>query len=362
MVLIPLRSQYVSLIISIVSLFAELALLRASLSFNGYFECRALRKGKEVSVNYHQRRAGALSILALLAFLSLETITSDFSEPAKRKTLVEQSCVAVDGLDHRRGPNGLQIEEDFVSMRCNDFRGENILFKGGNYSFEEERVICATSDLVEVNPIVMREEILDRARRPSAEEPNPNPFLQCINGLCVVFETVVRISAENQRDTVVKMFNVFKESDLESLPASGSPGQFVEVVVFYNSSGLIPLFAERALEDRTIRIRDSIELTRRIFLGSATTSCPFDKDLGAATSIPLALIVVVSVIWLLSFAVYISSCFIRAKIFYDISNPIHWIKLARHNADEHIKGDPYISSIYDGGIHVVQVSESQEKK
>eukprot|EP00178_Gracilaria_changii_P015221 TRINITY_DN4266_c0_g1_i1.p1 TRINITY_DN4266_c0_g1~~TRINITY_DN4266_c0_g1_i1.p1 ORF type:complete len:362 (+),score=44.92 TRINITY_DN4266_c0_g1_i1:213-1298(+) len=361
MVLIPLKSQFVSLIISFLSLFAELALLHATLRFHRYFECKFLRRGGKLSVGRHQRRVAAFSVLALLAFLALETTTSFFSDPARRSVLVDQPCLAVDGIHRRSGRNGLQIEEEAVTMRCNNLSDGNFLYSAGNFSFEEQRVICSKNVLVEFIATVTTEFILDKAQRPSTGQPNPNPLLSCIDGSCVVVETASTTSVESQSGTLLRISAMFKESELQQMRESQFPSRIVEALIFYDVSGLQPLFAERALHPMARKVRDPVEWVRRIYLGSENTTCPFDQDLGDATSIPLPLVYIVVAVWLSSAVMCISSLIVRPTIFYDISNPIDWAKHTKQNSDLQIKGDPVISTVDDGGMFVVHVSETLKK-
>ncbi|CAN8071427.1 unnamed protein product [Agarophyton chilense] len=312
-------------------------------------------KGHRVSVHRHQHRVGLFSGIALLTFLVIEVITSYLSDPADRRTVSQQPCFALDSIILRPAPSGLALQEDFVSFKCVDFRGSSILLKPGNFSMEEERVKCSQAVVLEFDADSSKipfEYPLEGSERSTLKNPAPNPLLHCSEGDCVVVRTNSSVES-----TVIRLSLNFKEANLSELRKTRAKVPILVTKVFFNASDLMPQIADRALEAFRRNVNTPLELNRRIYMGSEETLCPFDRNLGAATQIPLSLIVVISITWLLSFLVWIVSFVLRTSVFYDISNPIHWAKRTKFSIGEEIRGDPRIYSVYEEGQFVVYVSD-----
>ncbi|PXF49608.1 hypothetical protein BWQ96_00678 [Gracilariopsis chorda] len=357
MVLIPLKSQYVSLINTIISLLTELSLLKALLRVNNYCECHALQKGHHVSVTRHQNRATCLVLVTTAAFFAIELLLSFYSDPAVKLTFQSQPCVAVETLTRRSGDPGTSLEEIGIVLSCVKTNESNIFLRVGNYSMETRKVECAESAtlMFTLEPHVSLP--IGTAAAVSSENPFPDPLLKCADGFCVVIQTASYQSSSS--DTTVWFSDVFFADEVSMLQIDNSPIKFLNTTIFsaQNNTELLPKFAERLLQAYDENLNDPFELRRLMFLGSERDTCQFQRT-SEATEVPPFIIVSVSTVWVISLAAYAMTLLLSRRVFYDISNPVHWAKRTYRRTDEPVHGDPSVSRVLENGHHVMYVSGS----
>lgn len=340
MVLIPLKSQYTSLIATILSGLAELALLSAVLGYNKYLECRALENGGKVNVRHHRFRTRALTVAATLAFVFLEVSNSFFSDPALKRGEVIKSCISLDALPVRRGPFNISTRAAVVGINCIGTNTSLLWQRAGNIS-EDGEIKCGDEFLfsADINH--------------SPNEPLPDEHVrECVfdgegdtcaflysNGSEVTF-------TENVLDT-----------DVEFVLDTKTPLRVWKTTVYYNTTGMESEFLRRSISLGLLGVSDQFVLRREVFAGVEETKCNFDV-FSQATKIKEGFLYAIAVAWTLSIMAFIGSFAIRGRVFYDMSDPLDWARQTVKDEDSSGIDNPVVTTRYENGTRLVLVTRS----
>ncbi|PXF45258.1 hypothetical protein BWQ96_04957 [Gracilariopsis chorda] len=368
MVEIPLKSQFVSLIVTLISGLAELFLFGALLGFNKYSECIALRKGRQVSVRLHRIRAKFLAVLAMVVFIFLEVIMSFFSDPAIEIKFRTDECLAVDRIDLREGFTGDTNDEDFILIRCIGIKKDGFLQRAGNFSLNpntKARVRCGKHALYEYPNEDDLQFTLTNVTRTGGTDTDL--VLECILPTPAVGEkppterlcaAVRQLPPNSIGFTNVYLSAAVRESEVGPLVNQQVVIPFLETSVRYNTSGLSRNFARRLLRAYDKDVTDPMEIRKRVFMGIERRKCAFEHRKKDLTTVPLGLVYGIVAAWILSFLTFASTLLLRRSIFYDMSDPLHWAQRTYRHIDEPIVGNPVVTSVYEHGERLMYVSGS----
>lgn len=336
MVLIPLKSQYTSLIVTIISGAAELALLSAVLGYNKYLECRALRKGGKVNVRHHRFRRRALTVVATLTFVLLEVSSSFFSDPATRFKVERKNCTSLDALNVRDGLLNISMDATVIGVNCVRMNTTVFWQYAGNLS-DGEDYQCGEQMLYATNVSLPSEELVP-----------VDSVSACVDDNCVfVFTDGDEVS-----------FTIhFLPDALPVLPGSNTTALVWKTMVYYNFTGLEREFAKRAADMLRNGISDDFTIRRGVFAGTAEMQCDF-KIPSDATTVRTAFIYAIAVAWALSVAAFLGSLAVRRLIFYDMSDPLHWAQKTLRDDDLSDIDNPVVTTVNEHGTRMLLVTRS----
>ena len=345
MVLIALKSQYVSLIITCFSFLCELLVIVVLYNIINFQECRTLLKGKELNVRRHRNHVQLVAISAALLFLTLEIVTSFLSDPDQIQRWNSEQCVSLGTVRDLKGDEAMFKQVDIVEDTCQTSRNNFTLQQVGNISEKTGQVQC--SDPVYYTDI--NEQTVE------GRLPKNGTALECVPGFCVfVFQV----------DNTVFISDAFLEKTSEKI-LSGEDTEnirFARTALLFNSTGLLPTFARRTAEAYSKFVTDTFELRRRAFLGSTRQQCPFVVEVVDATSIPLLCLCIVVTIWLISVLLFgFTMVFLRKKTFYNVGDPLHWALYTFRRNDEVVGKNPVVMYEVEKGQEKICVSQGAEE-
>lgn len=338
MVIIALKSQFVSLFITLVSALAELALFAAALALNRYSECRHLRGGHELSVSGHRLRTNVLTVLAMLVFVALEVVTSFFSDPVIVPTPVIAPCMRLDRFTKATG-----ITNDFnrsyaLQQDCFTSTTERFQQAGGSLRLSDGLVQCDSTPLISY--------IIDESQEFSINEtvstcPQPDG-LPCMGVLW--------------RPPFFYFTGPYKVSSFQELSASGEK---VEALVTrlenFDAAPFYPQITKRLSVLFKDQEGDPVTLRTNAFLGVRRTNCTFLEP-GNGAQLPLAVLALIVGLWALSFGSFVATLFLRGKMFYDMSDPMHWATRTIRRHDGPVTADPVVTTEWQEGQPTIYVS------
>lgn len=310
MLVLSIRAPLLSLCITIISIVCELAFLTAALTFLRYRACVHLKKNKRVNIRAQHRRVLAVTLFAMFAFVALETVTSVFSDPLTRTAIDIQPCVRnVFGIAQDQAP----LLSESIHFVCTQIDSTTVTHFEGNFSNVTKDITCAPQPIYsyilgEVVPM-----------------PRENAQVSCAFRTCAFADF---------RNGTLLISGPQKPSDQEIL--------FLPTRVNSNDTDKIDLklIAESLADSFTKSITEVGEIRRIALLGSVGGQCPFTRDAGPATEIPVPVVVGASLVWASSLLFFFASLFFRRRIFFDITHPMHWARRARHDHSRAAGDDP----------------------
>ena len=342
MVVIALKSQYVSLIITCFSFLCELLVIVVFYNIISFQECRTLLKGKELNIRRHRKHVQLVAISAALLFLTLEIITSFLSNPDQIQRWNSEQCVSLGTVRDMKGDEAMFAQVNIVEDTCQTARNNFTFQKIGNISERTGQVQC--SDPVYYTDI--NEQAVEGI------PPRNETVIECSSIYCVL--------AFQVEDTVYFAGAYFKENATKIINGEYSDNvSFLRTAILFNSTGLLSTFARRAAVAYNNTIIDEFEVRRRAFLGSTRQKCPFVVEVVEATNIPLICLCFIAASWFISVLLFgFTMIFVRRKIFYNVGDPLHWAQYTFRRTDEVVGKNPVIMYDVERGQEKLYVSKA----
>lgn len=107
----------------------------------------------------------------------------------------------------------------------------------------------------------------------------------------------------------------------------------------------LPVLTRRILRLYVEEITEEGEIRRLGFLSSEETQCDFVSETTDTSIIPTNIVIVTAVLWGMSFFSWIGVLGIRKKIYFDLSDPLHWAVRAVHDEEEAVGTDPLLHTV-----------------
>lgn len=321
-ILLPLKSQFTSLIITVISAVCEFALLYAITILNGLYECKKLKRGKVVSLRRHILRSSVITFVSLALFFFLEIITSFLSDPADIFTTENHSCVSVGNLLKRKNDSlDFPIANDiFAKCLRRDFF---IIQSAGNYSKENRLIQCAEQPIYSFRDSELTNMSVSGAT-PGCMESD--------QGTACVFAA--------QRGNITFISDIFLKAEMPLIQELPS----FQTMLHFEAKGMLRLWAERTVRSRVDGFSSPAQLRRLVFTGAENTNCDFNIFVGDGTSIQEALLVLLVVMWGLSLILFSLSILLKKNVFYDIGKPLHWATKTFRVTDDDVGDNPRVCS------------------
>ncbi|KAI0564009.1 hypothetical protein FGB62_31g17 [Gracilaria domingensis] len=340
MVVVPLKSQFVSLIITLVSLVSERFVFGSCTRLIRYLETQRLYEGQQIRIRWHVRRTRLVAILSAMFFLTLELFVSFYTDPARVTEREMFSCVSLDTVRNLRDAAFERPLSRNVKNQCSFVENGVFHQRGGNVTEAENQFLveCAEEDIFSFE---LSELVAERTF------PSIKPVMRCSN--CSNIGDGARCLewcafTVRQNDSVFYSFGVEPEEAL-ALDTSGEAQKvlsYLGTTVHFNAEDLLGVIAQRVADAYTDGITDPTSQRRRIFMGSREGTCEFSMDRGEGTNVPVALIAAVSSIWVASLVFKLLTFFARKENIFDVSNPFHWAFRVSQKDDVVIKDNPVI--------------------
>lgn len=311
MVLIPLKSQYVSLIIMLVSGAAELTLLSALLQFNSFFECSILRRRRFLSINRHRTRITVLAFVALIVFVALEIVISFFSDPSFRVTQQRRSCLLLRPIDSHQEAVERHKKSRIISLGCAKTTERFETQYMGNLSLDKNNILCAKHAAY---------------RFPLGEgDVHKLPISPHAEFGCSSEKDKSFCAFAFQQDKFVFFGGPIHGLDAAAVTSGQHQLHYFRTEVFFDTSGLLRTIAQRAAMAFSKFVTDAADLRLEVFSSTRQSSCLFGVK-SDATEIALGAIVAIAMVWTISFCLFMVSIPFRLRVFYDMRNPLHWAR------------------------------------
>ncbi|KAI0565232.1 hypothetical protein FGB62_20g28 [Gracilaria domingensis] len=339
MVLIQLKAPFVSVIVTVLSTLAELALLSFLLVLNNLHECKRLRSGRGVEVRHHLKRTRIISLLALAAFFVLEVVFSFYNDPVNNVVSETHACVRVANSVRERGDSRGFLRAADVLLECGVVENGTITQFEGNFSRQTQQVECS--------PQAMFTYPLDD--RTVNDSVSDLPFR------CVAVAEGEECVFLQQRGNLSLISQPFFLEDLPFLPENFP---FLPTELHFTAPSNLTLFADRAIEAFQRNIFGPAALRRIIYSGASEGTCTFPVVDGTATTIPLAMIIALSVVWAIAILLFLSVWWLRKDVFFEMNNPMDWATRSMRSADDPLGMNPILTGVEDEERMLVKISTS----
>ncbi|KAI0557831.1 hypothetical protein FGB62_258g05 [Gracilaria domingensis] len=333
MAVIPIKAQFVSLIITFILAVSELLALNVLSALNSFCQSRRLRRGNHVIVKSHQRQIRLNTLLLLLIFITLEIAVSNFSDPVQTPVLEQQDCFVVDRFDREKGRQDLGLKIDALEPQCAKVDNNSFTQMTGNVSIISDSINCSETPIFKVKFSWIGEpEFHNGSGR----------LLECENDICVL------VFKQQQH---VLISPAFDRIHLETVANPQKKTWFSRTELFYDTGPILENIARRAARVMAgERVADPYEFRRRIFSGSRKDTCLFEVRSVNETLIPnavLVLLVSISVVSVVCYAI----CFgFRKRNFADFNDTMQWASRTFRLGDEngHVLKNPVVSCVKRG--------------
>ena len=321
---LPIRAPLFSFCVTIISVICELAFLTASLTFIRYTTCVQLKKSKRINIRAQHRRVLAVTIFAMLAFVALETLTSVFTDPITRTVVDLHPCVR--NVFAFNGDEAPFLSES-IHFKCTRTNSTEVAHFEGNFSNITKEITCAPQPIY---TYVIGDEVT---------LPRENATIHCEFNVCAFSDF---------RNNTLLISGLHKRTDQEIIfvPARVNPNNTAQIDLASIAASLAMSYEKGSIEVG--------EVLRMALLGSLNADeCPFERDAGPATTIPIAVIVSAGLVWASSLLFFFASLCFRRRIFFDITHPMHWARRARHDHSRAMGDDPELHMMeVDGEISI----------
>lgn len=315
MVILNIRTPTFSLIVTMFSVISEIAFLSATLSINSAFDSRKLRNGNIINVRKHRSRVVVLTLFAMISFVVLETIVGLTSDPRMVPLFRDERCVS-----------------SLLNFSRSRLDGSTLVQLQGNYSLETNQTRCSEEVMYKFIP----SNFTDINRKDAIEDASTQGA-HSLSFWKNDTKTLFLASLYPTRHTIVSSFQAnFFDNTLDL-------SKEIQLKIATHLSQLSIICMTEEMEQR-----------RLLFIGAAKRKCPFVASEIEATEIPLGVIILSIAVWVVSFVLFIVSLFWRKSILFDVSNPLHWAKHARHDPKEAHGNEPFLRTL-DIGVNVVTI-------
>ena len=314
MVFIPVRSQIVSLIITIVILFIEITALSITLTLNRIAETRILQNDHPVQLYRHCQRVKLATFLVMISFVAIEIYASLYSLNASRDITTRQPCVSMTKIQQPNKPISNQTESikdiETITFNCIKPNSTTVTQYVGDLRSDTGDVSCAAEPLYEYNTSVKVNRSLSKATKLCREQNASSPFSStfCLyyeyNGDMFYYSTSIALG--------------FSEDE---------PIEFYPTKLYFNASLLLSTIIDRLFSYYfEIREIEELHLRRRLFTDVVKTECTFVSHQVKGTRVALHFLIFLGVSFLLAMImnlVLILST--RKKRIVDLSDPFVWV-------------------------------------
>eukprot|EP00178_Gracilaria_changii_P002049 TRINITY_DN1303_c0_g1_i1.p1 TRINITY_DN1303_c0_g1~~TRINITY_DN1303_c0_g1_i1.p1 ORF type:complete len:335 (-),score=31.76 TRINITY_DN1303_c0_g1_i1:326-1330(-) len=310
MLFFGVKSQYVSLTVTIINAAAEICASNAFMLVNSELECRGLDRGRPLSARRHRFVSSCLLFASLLLFFCLELVIGFFMEADIQQRPLLKPCERV-GLKTDTSFNSFekQYTAHAAVMSCSRDVGHSLALYLANASLIDTEVRCAAQPTCEIS--------LDNEVRSVNGSTR-----HCSNKIC----TFTKLSS-----------HVFTFSRIVGEESVVDEIQFYDVKLFFeprDQETISRSVLQAAFESST----DFDVFVGSVFFGSFSTTCKFfeDKDV---TRIPLSVFITLVSIWCFSFGIC-AALSLRKRggtIFFDMGSVLDWALVKFPGAADHQK-------------------------
>lgn len=342
MVLIRLKAPYVSVIVTVLSTLAEIALLKFFAVVVNLGECQRLQRGKCIDVRLHLRRMKRISILTLAMFFGLEVLFSFYNDPVSNVQFEAHDCVYVSNSVLERGKSTSYLRAADVMVKCRTLENGTITQFGGNFSRRTQQVKCS--------PHAMYTHPIDDRTINGSIAGVPYRCIHASMGKACLFI--------QQKGSLSLISEPFYLKDVNNLPAFL---KYLPTELHFKAPSNLTLFADRALKAFLSGIAGPAALRRIIYTGTREGTCTFPVVNGTATVVPLAILISLFVVWLIAILLFVLFLFLHKKVIFEIDSAMDWATRSVRSADDPLGYNPQISCVPRGEKLLVQVSTTEKK-
>lgn len=139
---LPLETLQSQLVFTFFLTAAELLFVSSAFVVHKLVECQLLSNGRALRVKSHSQRVRAIQFLALVMFLSLETLVSVFTKEYHRSNRSQQECVTVSNGSTFSFDEMTASKHEAVQLPCFQFNKNNAKISGGHYGLNSNQVEC----------------------------------------------------------------------------------------------------------------------------------------------------------------------------------------------------------------------------
>ena len=285
----------------------------------------------------HIIRSTVITVASFTLFILLEILASFLSDPVDLIRVENHSCVSAGNvLDRKNDSLDFPVVGDIL-INCLQKNTSFVVF-GGNYRKENGFIQCSdqpiysyrTGDVTSMNVSGATMGCMD------SDEGN----------VCVF---------ASQKGNATFISDIFLEIDRPNIEHNEQIDAF-ETILHFEAKGMLKVWAEKTVKSRADGFHSPAQLRRLVFSGAEDTNCNFDLPGGNGTSIEIALVCLLVVIWVLSLLLFSLSLLIRGKIFYNMSLPMHWATKTLRTIDEDVHDVQVSSAVQDGEVGVFLTS------
>lgn len=339
MVVIGVKSQVVSLFITLATAVAELSFTTGVLLFISSREWSKLENGKSLSVRGHQRVVSQTLAACIAAFIIVEIIVGASIEDELRMTPFTEPCVQT-GIN--TGQEFTSIEQPsrsyLAQTSCSKFKDFWLQIFLTNFSVTSTVVSCADEPVYELH-------IRHRSRRQIGQA---KPY-------CGENEWGVTFCSFTSLETGTFSFTELLDEGEKSMNET----KFIDVKLFFEPD------SQDIISKRLLRVilhgesaMDLDAILSRVLLGSRLSTCTFFKARNA-TRVPVVLMCVLVSIWLCSILLFVCVACSSKKMLFDLNKSLDWSKVLLPPMGVNDKGidDAMIStrSVDDTQVYFLQL-------
>ncbi|CAN8075537.1 unnamed protein product [Agarophyton chilense] len=330
MVIIPLKSQHVSLVATFMSVTSETALLFAALRWNCLFENKTLQRRRTINVRNHRTRTKLLAAAATVIFVIIELFNSFYSDPTTVEISERRPCTFLASGGGQKGFTNTTSLSSIILLHCLDANRTTIRQSGG-YLFQDGNDFVAQC----LDPLYS----FSTDNAPQESVPETDYFTGCVE-----LPELAEPLPEDETTVCVFFYqNKARVTFTESVLGSDVPYVVNEKLllhvwhtdVYFNITGMETEFARRAATMLLESSPPAITLRREVFTVDGVGMCDFKKQI-EATTVSEGFIYALALASSLSFLVAVASLFFRSHMCFDMSNPLDWAQ--KTVISEHLLG------------------------
>lgn len=338
MVIIPLSPTYTSFVITIISVVAELLCLSAFLTFNNLAECAILLRGSLISIRRHQFRIIFVTLIAMVLFVTVETLTSIYSNTDFAVVSQTAPCVrtTTPGL---RG--AVQLGAEVLLFTCVKINGSTFTFFGGNFSTSLGRTTCS-------DEFLFRYQVGNFVNQTIAGDGIRRCIPSLFGDICAILRTQGR--------------TVFLSEPFQKPPPGANeqiPWLFLRTEINFNPALHLDLLMNKTMQAHTDDLLDEWDIRRRVFAGSENSTCEFTSQGKERTNIKTAIVTLTVILWIVSAILFISSLLFKRNSFYNISNPLDWANNTFRAMDNHETSVTHVRCVVEDGSRRVYATDAE---
>eukprot|EP00178_Gracilaria_changii_P025994 TRINITY_DN7989_c0_g1_i1.p1 TRINITY_DN7989_c0_g1~~TRINITY_DN7989_c0_g1_i1.p1 ORF type:complete len:364 (+),score=27.65 TRINITY_DN7989_c0_g1_i1:356-1447(+) len=313
MALIPLKSQYVSLIVTIILSVSEVALLAACLQWNCFLENKKLQRREKVNVRDHRIRTKFLSVAVISIFVILEIFNSFYSDPTTIDRLERRPCTFLGSGGRKEGFTNLTSLSSIILLDCMDANRTMVRQRAGFLSRDPIVTQCnevlysfstATDEAMEAVPQEIQH------------------FTGCVPVPEIGDEAEICALLYQRGEKVTFTEHMYLD-EVEYVIEEKVLLRVWHTHVHFNVTGLESELARRAVTMLLTPTSSDTTIRREVFTSDGVGMCDFRKHINA-TVVSNGFIYAMAIVSIASLLILAVSALFRRQIRYDMSNPLHW--------------------------------------